>query len=314
MKPLFTRIQHLKIPDSNQQAHWVLMVLVILLGWVGAKFFWQLGSLFSPQQIVTTLAQNRASRVTQHSAQAAQIIRLNLFGDAGHTATEKIVPQEPVTEAVPETRLNLKLRGIYSSEDSQSSNAIIEDSRGQQNLYFIDEKIPAEKNLTLAKVLKHKVILKRNGQYETLTMEDFGHALNTEPGTRTLTSGIKRKTHSRKIDRRNNKQLTRQLSGIRKKMINDPKSLAGLMNVSPVIENGQFKGFKISPGRDASLFARAGLRRNDLVTSINGIVLDDPSKFLTLPDELRNAQELNIELIRGNQPLSLVFNLNDDNK
>ncbi len=312
MNPILTQLQRIKTTDGAQQAKWVLILLVVLLGWVGARFFWQVSSLFSGNQISTTIINTNDFKATQNSNQAAQIIKLNLFGDAGQT--EKVAIETPITETAPETRLNLKLRGIYASSDDKSSNAIIENSRGQQDLYFIDDKIPPERNLTLAKVLKHKVILNRNGKYETLTMEDFGSTVGGNEKSKPALLSMRGKKLPKKIDRRNNRQLTRQLAGIRQKMVNDPKSLAGLMNVNPVTENGQFKGFKISPGRDASLFARAGLRRNDLVTSINGIVLDDPTKILTLPDEIRNAQELSIEIIRGNQPLSLVFNLNDDKK
>lgn len=312
MNPILIQLQRLKTTNSTQQAKWFLLVLVLLLGWVSARFFWQVSSLFLDEQISTTLINNNSFKSTQNTDQAAQIIKLNLFGEVNHT--EKTTIQAPITEAAPETRLNLKLRGIYASTDDKSSNAIIENSRGQQDLYFIDDKIPPEKNLTLAKVLKHKVILNRNGKYETLTMEDFGSSIQESTKSKKPSLRFRGKKLPKKIDRRNNRQLTRQLSGIREKMVNDPKSLAGLMNVNPVTENGQFKGFKLSPGRDASLFARAGLRRNDLVTSVNGIVLDDPSKALSLYDELRNAQELSIEIIRGNQPLSLVFNLNDDKK
>ncbi len=311
MNAILTYLGRLKIVDSSQQAKWTLVLIVILLGWVSARLFWQISALFSTEVIATTVSStNYAS--PQNQNQAAQIISFNIFGDAGQ-ANQEIV-QTPITENVPETRLNLKLRGIYASTDVKSSNAIIENARGQQDLYFIDDKIPGERNLTLVKVLKDKIILNRNGKYETLTMEDFGSTVNKPSQKNSTLSRFAGKRVAKKIDRRNNRQLSRQLSTIRKKMVNNPKSLAGLMNVNPVTQNGQFKGFKVSPGRDASLFARAGLRRNDLVTSVNGIVLDDPSKALTLYDELRNAQELSIEVERGNKTLSLVYSLNDDKK
>jgi len=292
-------------------SQWALILLVILMGWAVSKLFWGVSNIFTHQPINTDI---KLTTNVSSSPQklASSIIKNHLFGNAASVTKTRPEP-EIIAENVPETRLNLKLRGIYASDDSSLSNAIIENERGLQDLYFIGDKIPGERNLQISKILKDKIILNRNGNFETLTMEDFGSKVKTKS---IRTTGVRRNFNKQKrlIDKRNNQQLSRQLFKIKNQMVNDPKSLAGLMNVRPVTQNGQFKGFRVSPGRNASLFARAGLRRNDLVTSINGIVIDDPSKALVLLDELRNAQELNLEIVRGSQPLSLVFSLNDNTK
>lgn len=305
-----SKIQRIASIKNETLSQWLFVFLIILSAWMGAGLFWQINSFFNQQTIQAELIPGM-SPTSRHKKLASAIIKNHLFGNAAKSQPQP--SPDVIVEDAPETRLNLKLRGIYASDDPKLSNAIIENGRGQQDLYFIGEKIPGERNLSISKVMKDKIILMRNGNFETLTMEDFGSKVSAEPRRSSAFLPGAKKT-SRRIDKRHNQQLTRQLANIRNKMVNDPKSLVGLMNVKPVTQNGQFKGFKVSPGRNASLFARSGLRRNDVVTSVNGIVLDDPSKALSLLDELKNAQELSIELERGNQPLSLVFSLNDNKK
>ncbi len=314
MNPITRKMNNWRETDTAMLAKWSLLPLTIVIAWIASQLFWQIGALFASEQISTSLSSSINKTATLTTPQNIKnLLNKNIFGEAGKVIVEEVA-DEPMPEEVPETRLNLKLRGIYASSDSTRSNAIIETENGLQDLYFIDDEIPGERNLSLARVLADRIIIKRNGKFETLKMEDLSKGLiNTRSKMPSLRSA-KRDPRNKLIDRRNNRQLTKQLSKIKQQMINDPTSLAGLMNVSPKMVDGEFVGFQISPGKDASLFARSGLRRNDIITNVNGISLDDPSSALTLYEEIRNADELNIQLTRGNKPLSLVYSLNDNKK
>ncbi len=312
MNPVIKRLTNLTEADSTVVAKWSLLPITLLIAFIAAQLFWKIGGVFASEKISTSFSRTSANTGSSISnANIEDLLQQNIFGEAGKVQIDTVSVQ-PIQDDAPETRLNLKLRGIYASNDSARSNAIIETANGLQDLYFIDDPIPGERNLSLAKVLVDRIIIKRQGNFETLKMEDLSKGLITRQSSSprlTKSSG-----KGKLIDRRNNRQLTRQLSKIKKQMANDPTSLAGLMNVSPKTVNGEFIGFQISPGRDASLFARSGLRRNDIITNVNGIALNDPSSALTLMEEIRNADELSIELTRGDKPLSLVYNLNDNTK
>jgi general secretion pathway protein C len=311
MNPLILRINNLRETDSSVFAKWSLIPILIVIAFTAAQLFWKIAEAFTTEQISTQIPYTTSSSSTTNSeSNISKLLSQNIFGDA--SKVEVPVVQQSIDEDVPETRLNLKLRGIYASDDNTKSNAIIETSNGLQDLYFIDDSIPGERNLTLAKVLVDRIIIKRQGNFETLKMEDLSTGIITQ--TSKPRQSVNSPNKAKLIDRRNNKQLTQQLSKIKQQMVNDPTSLAGLMNVAPKTVNGEFIGFQISPGKDASLFARSGLRRNDIITNVNGIALNDPSSALTLIEEIRNADELSIELTRGDKPLSLVYNLNDNNK
>ena len=68
----------------------------------------------------------------------------------------------------PETKLQLILRGALSSDDPEHARAIIADPRGKEEQYAIGEELPG--NAELSEIHPDRVILKRNGRFETLRL------------------------------------------------------------------------------------------------------------------------------------------------
>jgi len=79
------------------------------------------------------------------------------------------------------------------------------------------------------------------------------------------------------------------------------------VRVSAVNQGGDFKGFRLSPGQNRTLFGRLGLRRNDIVTAINGIALNDPESQFTILEQMGTADEITLSLKRGNREMSVIF-------
>ncbi len=301
-------------------AKWIMLPLVILIAWIASQLFWLVLEAASSPTISTDISSFSNSSVQNKKDDAIDIQRLvstHLFGKIEATAAvEQVEAKTEINEDAPETRLPLVLRGIYSSTDDKLSNAIIENSRKEQNLYFINDSLPEATNLKLAKVLIDRVILSRSGKFETLKMEEeetssistIGETIKSPK----LSSNADKK--GRMIDKRKNDQLTGKLTNLHSQIMQDPESLAGMMNALPVIEDGEIKGFKISPGKDPGLFTQAGLRRNDVVTNVNGIELNSISNGMALKEELKTATEISVQLTRGSQQISLVYSLNENNK
>ena len=56
--------------------------------------------------------------------------------------------------------------------------------------------------------------------------------------------------------------------------------LTDIVRLAPHVQEGQVVGFRVNPGRDRESFEALGLLPGDVVTDINGVVLDDPSRGL----------------------------------
>lgn len=113
-------------------------------------------------------------------------------------------------------------------------------------------------------------------------------------------------TGAKTIDKRNDKNLTKELLKLRSNL-SDPQSLSELVSISAATKDGNFQGFRIAPGKNRALFGRLGLRRNDILTQVNGISLDDPSTALSLMEQFKSAEEINLTIKRGNKDMNIVF-------
>jgi general secretion pathway protein C len=101
-----------------------------------------------------------------------------------------------------------------------------------------------------------------------------------------------------------------QLSEIRETVLSDPGKAQDFIRVVPASVGGQQRGYRIYPGRDRALFTAAGLRPGDLVTSVNGVELNDPARALQLLGDLSQATTLNVTVERGGQSQNITLSVN----
>lgn len=291
-----------------QWGGWVLAVFLL------AKIFWLWMMYFTaPSEFkaikVTPLA---VSQSNPQTADINKIIGFNLFGSV---VVNKPVKTIQVDDA-PVTQLNLKLRGIYSSDEKTKANAIIEDGRGIQAVYFVGEKLSVSGNVFLRQVQADKVILETNGKMETLRLdidkivglnirEDSSGLINEIEGNEEL------EEESLINDMRNDQKISQQLNDYKNKLMDDPKSVSDVIGGRPHFVDGELKGFSITPGRDPKLFKELGLRNGDLVTSINGISLTNMNDAMALMNDAQSIQDLNIVIERDGESINLLLNLND---
>lgn len=98
--------------------------------------------------------------MVRRSAPAAVIAGWHLFGQA--VATNKVVPTN-----APETTLRLTLKGVIASTETPS--AIIAAANGQEREYSPGDSLPG--GAKLREVYADRVILERQGRYETLSLQ-----------------------------------------------------------------------------------------------------------------------------------------------
>jgi len=68
----------------------------------------------------------------------------------------------------PETRLKLTLRGVFASEDSSGGRAIVGDPQGKEENYAVGDPLPG--GAKLSEIYPDRIILERNGRFETLRL------------------------------------------------------------------------------------------------------------------------------------------------
>jgi general secretion pathway protein C len=245
------------------------------------------------------------------SADIDSIVGWHLFGERGETAAVIAVPQEEIVssragieDGAKETRLQLKLRGIVSSTEDGLGFAIIENN-SLQDVYAVEDKLPVPGEVVLAKVMPRQVVLDNGGTYELLVLYEES-SLNASAAA---TVDDSRSEPPEDIDRREDAETTSLAQSYRERLYQNPQSLADVVSISAVREGSTMVGYRVSPGRDAEQFRQLGFEAGDVVTSINGVSLDNPTNTMVLYNSLRTAGEVVFEIKRGDQPLSLSVNL-----
>lgn len=197
------------------------------------------------------------------------------------------------SQAAPETQLELKLLGTVVADDPQAGLAIIADEEGRQGYYAVDGELPG--GAVLTEVRDTSVTLRYLGRLETLSLDrentDAGRGIRVErPGTVATRSGA--------ISPLNWEDAIASQTSL------DPARLSQIRAL-PITEAGKPVGVRLIAGRNTQLYQKLGLRPSDVITSVNGIRLDDPSRAFELLKLLQSEQKFQVELKRDDRPMTL---------
>lgn len=253
-----------------------------------------------------------ATRDTGDPVDIARMQGWHLFGEAGSSTatTAALVEPEPaassalegIERGARETRLAVKLRGVVASSEEGLGYAVIE-YQSQQDIYAVEDKLPLPGRVLLAKVMPRQVVLDNGGTYELLELfEESG--LDTQllraptPSTATPAAVVSPSESASTL-----------AQSYRERLYQNPQSLAEVVNISAVRENGELLGYRVAPGKEQAQFELLGFRQGDLVTSVNGIELNDPANTLRLYQTMRTAGEAVFNVQRDNLPVTISVNL-----
>ncbi len=282
-----------------------LMVVWLLYGMA------QLIGLFidpSPVESPVDIALQPATDKTDHSSKVdiSQLQSLDLFGALGaQTAPVTVAPVANDVEIdAKKTRLDLTLEGVVYTPVTSESVAVIV-YQGKQEQYNIGDKLPVGGQVTLAKVLLDHVIIDNKGSYESLWLYD-------ESKKASSTKGPSRSRVSRSAgvkDMRGNASTTSAAKDYRERLYKNPASLASAVRISPAQKSGKMVGYRVSPGKDRKQFSQFGFKPDDIVTSVNGIDLNEPSKALEIYKLMRTAKEANFSVDRNGEIVEILVSL-----
>lgn len=288
----------------------VKRALVVAVGiWVLyglAQLSWLLLVEPDPLETLPVVAAPAAAPGQGDTIDIAALQALHLFGEAG---SQQVVVAEvkPVAEGIEDqarkTSLAIELQGIvYSSEPSEALAIML--IKGQPDQYYIGDKLPLSQRVELAKVLVDRVIIDNSGRYEAVWLYDE----NDKPRT---ASNAKTADAAKLQDLRGEKDATELARDYRSRLYKNPSSLAEAVRITPAQQDGQMLGYRVSPGRDREQFKAFGFESGDIVTSINSVSLDDPSKALEVYKMMRTAREASFTVNRKGETVQLMVSLDE---
>ncbi len=274
-------------PNTDRLVRWVNSGLVVALGVSLAQLSWRLApDRFQSAPVFDPVAKGESSR---SSPTLEQVAALHLFGSASEA------PAKAAPVKIPETRLNLVLKGIFAVDDPNDGGAIIADGRGQEGFYRVGARIPG--GAVLSRISADHVVLSRNGNLETLRLPSDSDSGVDVAYSRAQPSVTEHAVH------------LPELVDYRTSILENPAKALELISLQPVAEAGQVKGYRISPGKDRALFQRLGLRNGDVVTALNGVVLDQSLPLSEVSRQLASAPQLLLTLERNGEIHNLTINI-----
>ena len=286
--------------QHQKQLHTIVVVLLSLyLIAFAAKLVWR---IIPEPQLSATPTVSRAPVISSPSGQngvnIAKIQQLNLFGNAAAK------PAEPVAEGTdaPETRLNLTLTGVVASSEQEAGTAIIE-NRGSQTVYGLGEKIEGT-NATLQKVYNDRVIIKNGVRNETLMLDGIDY----DEANRRREMQARNRPEPEELEE-DTVELSDEALEATAALRERPANFTDFISISPKTEEGQLIGYQVSPGKEPELFKSAGLQAGDVITQINGLDLTDLQQSQEALSELRNAQTIELTIIRDGSLTTLYLDL-----
>lgn len=254
---------------------------MLLLAWLLVRMFWLilLGPEVEPDP-VPPLPQIQASQAARDG------FRWDLFGAS--TALR------PVAVAVPvASRSELRLRGVMSG--GAAAFAIIADAQGTEAVFRIGDGLPDGSTLTAIEPLQ--VIVERTGQREALSLDR-----DAPSAAASASSAPRRDVAATSMPGIRGFQAPAGISAASLQVpASPPAALADQIAILPVAGGG----FRVRPGRDASLFAELGLQVNDVVMAVNGQPLSSEADARALFADVLRQGEVSITINRQGREVTL---------
>lgn len=244
------------------------VILVGIIAWLLARSVWFV--LFGFEVEPLDMTQNTTPALTDQTILDADVSALQsgtLFG------SERVEPSLVSSESLPETQLDLTLRGVrFAPEPDQSSALIDSPNEGQQNLILGDE---IASGITLEEIFVDRVVINRRGTRENLFLrEDTARQ-------RAATLSENGSSNARSMARFSQADW---INGLR---------------LEPYSENGAMIGYQITENASQDFLQAIGLQTGDIITELNGFALNRSTNTLELMEDLSEADRARFVVLRN---------------
>ncbi|MGV6808562.1 MAG: type II secretion system protein N [bacterium] len=309
------------------------LIAVIMLGFLMAKMtlLWANKQTTSPIIAEASSIPTLQPTSVETPRYAQSIVKHHLMGEIQQTKVEA-PSKPPPTKKVLKTRLKLALHGTIAYRD-QTGFAMIAAQGKPQEMYKVGDKIDKNSEVILKRVYANYVVINHLGKEEELHLpkKDADQPPNRANTTSNIASrSLPPSTTDRPLkppviqfgERPEDKPRAppppsgnsppsqtmmdaNQLSKIRDQLMANPAQLTRILRVSPVSYQGEFQGFKVTPGSERKAFRALGFKAGDIVRSVNGTVIDAPEKGMQILQTLTTSDTVNVVVKRGKEEITL---------
>lgn len=262
----------------------VCVVFVVLAVWILVRTGWLflVGPQVSPARVLPVPAVSRAAGISRDAD-------WNLFGT--HT------PLPVQVRAAPASALNLHLRGVVAG--ASGGYAVIAGPDGSEEVYRVGDSLPGRADVEAIEA--RRVLLRRDGRIEALELPSQLHADTPGSSEADATTSRSAPAPTPFAPEATSGMTAASIPGIAGMTGIDPAALHGRINVMPVASGG----WRVRPGRDATLFTGLGLVANDIITAVNGKPLESRADVEALVTDIGTSGELSITVLRDDRELVL---------
>lgn len=287
---------------------WLIMALnAALLGsscFVVANLITQIGAE-TLEPVPTDTGAARIERPAHEIAAApSAILERNLFGAQLSGEAQAIVPSD---EPVAATKLPLKLLGTAAANDERRSRAAILDEKSQKHLVVgVGDALEGHARVSVRAIERTRVILDNAGRPEELLLREDDPSLlagRKAPARRGARRAAARPATDAALDQR-----LKTLNGPDGQGISQILSSARIV---PQYFEGQMQGMRVDSIKADSVFQKVGLQNGDVITEVNGIVIDRVEATSAIFDEFATAEQIDIAALRGGSSVKLSASATD---
>ena len=236
------------------------------------------------------------------------ILQSNIFDPAGPRASARFssetraADQGANDEEGPAVQPPQDMTLLGTVVAAEQSLALIRVNR-EMDIYHLEDTLPGD--LVLAGILRNQVQLRRpDGSLTTLVLAEEEQQASPRP-RRASRNTATNSDEIRQVDE-NSWLVSRET--VEKTRENLAEELR-LAQMQPRIINGQTNGFLVRMIKRSSILNKLGLRRGDVVMSINNIELDSPEKALQIFQQLREARQIDVAIERRGEPMNFSYQL-----
>ncbi len=286
-------------PSPQRLLRWVELILAIALALALAEFAWRLW----PGQAGGAAGRNsadpggRAASTAPPGGARLSPAVFSLFGESPMAPAG--APVFEAAEDVPETGLDLALKGVLAQHGTNRKLALIAQGGDQEQVYWLGDVIADAK---IVRIDARRVVLLRNGAREALTLE--AEKLQALPAAVPRDAGrgqggITRINDYQRVVTRD--LLDRQLG-----------NLSGLLQQAkavPYVDNGRQLGFQMVKIKPGSVFEDLGLQQEDVIVAVNGVSVRNNREALAAYRQFRSAAAFQLLLLRGGREVTMDFSI-----
>lgn len=267
---------------ANVLARLIFGLCVVWLAWRLAVLFW----LVQNEQDTAAYPAGETPIKTAKPNVAAPAV-YDLF--AGAAKPTKVV--KPTKPSAPRS-LRLTLHGVYATDDPKQGFALISSAKAKPKNYAVAA--PVKPGVTLHEVYSDRVILLRGGDLIALRLPKNNQGIQQQTMSKPTAQGmpgdpviLQKPTVLRKLQR------------YRKQLQQNPMAMGRLINGNPVMRRGQIYGVRVAPGTDPLLMGELGLKKGDILISLNDTGLNDLKNLPTLLKTLSEDKQFELTLERN---------------